>query len=136
MIEIKIPADDKYKPLAAAIGLALYNFGKGIAAEAGATTLVTNTTTTSVGEATVVEQTETLTTADIAKSINEETAVKLTSAEAALDSKSSSIQQTQTREQTNVTAEAGAGGPAQPRSMRGATASSASRRACKRRASS
>lgn len=108
MIEIKIPAEDKYKPLAAAIGLALYNFGNGITAEIGAS-IVTHTTTTTAGDASVKEEVKVLTTADIAKelkSITGETVVKLNSAEGALDSTSGNNQATTNLQET---AQQGAG---------------------------
>lgn len=105
-IKIEIPSDNEFKPLAAAIGLALYNYGNNITAELGAT-IVTHTTTTTAGDASIVEQTKTLTTADIAKAVNEETAVKLNSAEAAIDSTSENNQATTNLEQSTAQQDAG-----------------------------
>jgi len=105
-IEIKIPADDKYKSLAAAIGLALYNWGNGN--EASAPITITSTTTESVGDVAVVEQTKVTTTADIVKSIKADNVVKLNSAEGASDSTLNTDQQLQ--EQSNATEGADVGG--------------------------
>lgn len=92
-IKIEIPSDNEFKPLAAAIGLALYNFGNGITTEIGVT-IVTNTTTTTAGDASIKEEVKVLTTADVAKAANAETAVKLNSAEGATDSTSGKSQAT------------------------------------------
>jgi hypothetical protein len=109
MFEIKIPvAERDLKSLSAAIGLALYNWAKGN--EASAPITVTLSSTETVGDVSIVEQTKVVTTADIAKTIQSEQAqgnidnvVKLNSAAGASDSTLSSVGQTQTHEQTNAT---------------------------------
>lgn len=99
-IEIKLPADDKYKPLAAAIGLALYNWAQGI--EAPALPVTANVA--------VEVKPEPLTTADIVKTITEEkttqasdNVVKLSSVAEASASTSNHNVQTQAQEQSSAT---------------------------------
>lgn len=106
MIEIKIPSENL--ALAAAIGAALVAYGRGESV-LGSTT-VTHTTIETVGEAAIVEQTKTLTTADVVKAVNEETAVKLNSAEEASELSPSDAGQTNDQGQSNVVELADAGG--------------------------
>lgn len=110
-IKIEIPAANT--ALAAAIGAALVAYGNGEAVSH--LTVTTNTTTKTVGDASIKEEVKVATTADVVKAITKETGadnvVKLDSAKSHIDSTSSTAE-TLNQEQSSAGPDVGAAGNA------------------------